>query len=111
MGLSVGLKCKKCNQEVTMTTPSIMHCGCGYSVYSRDPRSKQWRIAQTKQWRIAQTERALASLNEAIKQLQFLVDSYSESEGPFSGCHPRSAYESQLKTLREQAKSLAKGRV
>lgn len=86
-----------------MTTPNIVHCGCGYSVYSGDPKSKQWRIAQT--------EKAMASVEEAIKQLQFLVDSYDESEGPFSGCHPRSAYESQLKTLREQAKALAKGRV
>lgn len=66
---------------------------------------------KSKQSRIAKTEQALATLQQTIDHLQSLVDSYSESEGPFSSFHPRSGYESMLKTLREQAKALAKGRV
>lgn len=65
----------------------------------------------TKQRRIAMTEEALASLQRTTEQLQALVDDYSESEGPFSSMHPRSGYGSMLKTLREQAKVLARGRV
>lgn len=100
----MALRCRKCHGEVDVIGTQVSRCKCGFTVAA-------YSAANTKVWRIAQTEKALASINEAIKQLQFLVDSYEESEGPFSGCHPRCAYQSQIRTLKQQAKSLEKGRV
>lgn len=103
MGMSSSPLCTKCLRRVVIFPDGVTSCGCGEAVPQH--------VQNIKQERLRKVEVAMAKLCGAIEALEALVDSYPESEGPFSSMHPRSGYESMLKTLREQAKVLARGRV